>query len=174
MKRMLALCLLALTLSACIAFPPTPYRPFTPYQKSLLAKIDCTGVTVVHRGDLLRLVIPVDRYFELDTTKLHPDRVRTLVTITKLVRSYASNFAHPAIRVYGYMGEVFGRAHRRYLSDEYAQVIASYLWRKGVKAYVMQVKGFGAQHPIASQRTVAGQGLNRRVVIDVFFHNARA
>lgn len=172
----ISLAVLTLGLSACskpptIATPiNTHYRPISPYQENLLSKIHASGIHVVRQGDGLRMIIPIDRFFIIPGTKLIPSKTDALKDVGLFVKSYASIYAHPVIRVYGFTNRVYARKTRSELSRQYAKIVASYLWNAGISLSRLNIKGFGAKLPIATNRTPEGSALNRRVEIRVTFN----
>lgn len=57
--------------------------------------------------------------------------------------------------------------HNLQLSQERADAIKAYLIRKGVKAKLLEAKGYGQTRPIESNDTERGREINRRVEINV-------
>ena len=171
--KLLSVALIAslfLTLTACHKppRPPSgPYRPLTPYQKSLVSQLRSSGVQVVKWGEVLQIVLPTDRFFKPQTTQLRRHRVGTIERVASLVKSYIAPYRHPRISVLGYTDKVYSRSVRRGLSAQYARVIASYLWNNGVPQRWVHVVGHGASGAIASNRTSRAAAYNRRVVIRI-------
>ena len=63
------------------------------------------------------------------------------------------------------------RAYNMKLSEERAQSVADFLRQQGVQCEI-QVKGYGPDHPIASNKTKAGQRANRRIEMKILGTNA--
>jgi len=156
-------------LTACHKPPPaaTGPHPLTPYQQSLVSEIRASGAQVIKQGERLQIVMPTDRFFRLQTVHLRRHKMPTMDRIATLVRSYASFYRKPRILVAGYTDTVFDRQTRKVLSLQYARIVASYLWGRGVPHRLARVRGYAARQPIASNKTVKGSAYNRRVVIRI-------
>jgi OOP family OmpA-OmpF porin len=59
-----------------------------------------------------------------------------------------------------------GTAHyNQGLSERRAQAVADYLTSNGIGVHRLTVKGYGADNPVADNKTAEGRAHNRRVVI---------
>ena len=65
----------------------------------------------------------------------------------------------------GYTSRVGTAARNQEVSQQRADAVKTYLVSKGVPAASMTAVGYGAQHPVASNRTAAGRAQNMRVEI---------
>lgn len=139
--------------------PFAPYRPISPYQKSLLGRMHSAGVQVVKQENLLVLIIPIDHFFQLQTTNVKPNKIYAVKKLARFVRSYTNAYAHPIINVYGLTNKTLPKKTRQELALRYAEVIGSYLWSMGVSREQLHIRGFGA----------VKNGLNRRVEIQIKF-----
>lgn len=161
-------------LTGCTHPIPTPqfsiYRPISPYQKSLIARMHAAGIRVIKQGDVLKVIIPTDEFFRLQTTQVEPNKIGALKTTARFVKSYAAQYIHPTILVDGYTDKVFSPAIRKTLSRQYAEVVAAYLWDAGIVRNRIKIRGMGSEGPIASDRYPAGAAFNRRVEIVVNFN----
>lgn len=137
-------------------------------QKALLGLIRKSGVQVIQQGSRLIMVLPTDVFFVSTTTLIKDNKVKTL----RMIALYLHNSIHThhtnyPIKIYGYTDKVYGRHNRHFYSRQYAEVIASFMWRHGFAPAQMSVVGHGASHPIANNKTIDGSAYNRRVVIQV-------
>lgn len=137
-------------------------------QEALLGLIRQSGVQVVQQGSRLMMVLPTDTFFVSTTTIVKENNVPKLRMIALYLHNYvrAHHIKYP-IKVYGYTDKVYKRKVRHYYSNQYAQVVAAFMWRHGFRPGQMSVVGYGAKYPIANTRTTAGSAYNRRVVIQV-------
>lgn len=136
--------------------------------KQLLAQIKNGGVQVIQQGSRLQMVLPVNKFFKPTTTQVKPKQTKTLRRIAQYLRQYTQrHHTRYPIKVYGYTAKIYPRTQRRYLSDQYAQVIAAFMWNHGFSSSQMSVVGRAASHPVASSRTPQGAAFNRRVIIQV-------
>jgi outer membrane protein OmpA-like peptidoglycan-associated protein len=67
--------------------------------------------------------------------------------------------------VAGYTSSVGTAARNLRLSQQRANAVKTYLVSKGVAASALTAVGYGAQHPVATNRTAAGRAQNMRVEI---------
>ena len=67
--------------------------------------------------------------------------------------------------VAGYTSSVGTAAHNLRLSQQRANAVKTYLVSKGVAASALTAVGYGAQHPVATNKTAAGRAQNMRVEI---------
>jgi len=148
--------------------PPAslPYK-LSSYQEHLIAQIDSGGGKVIRQGGRLQIILPTDLFFRPQTTTLKQSKVLTVNRVALLVKDYVAAYPSPRVKVSGYTDEVFGPEKRLELSQQYALVIASYLWNKEIPRQDLLIKGYGAQHPIAGQRPPRSAAFNRRVVVQV-------
>jgi OOP family OmpA-OmpF porin len=73
---------------------------------------------------------------------------------------------HPEVKkvvVEGHTDSVGGAKLNQKLSASRAAAVRDYLVGKGVEAERLEAKGFGEEGPVASNKTAAGRGKNRRV-----------
>ena len=68
-------------------------------------------------------------------------------------------------QISGYTSNVGAAARNLRLSQQRADAVKAYLVRKGVPAASLTATGFGAQNPVANNRTAAGRRQNMRVEI---------
>lgn len=141
------------------------YHPFTEVQSTLVDQLRQSGVVIFKRGDLLTMIIPVDRYFRPATAEIRRDHKELMKRVARFVNSYRKSFSKPKIYVNGYTDTVFSRKTRLELSKQYADTVSSFLWTFGVPENIVQTNGFGAEDRVASDKTPDGAAANRRVEI---------
>lgn len=76
---------------------------------------------------------------------------------------------HPLLKVevQGYTDSTGAFAYNMRLSRRRAQAVRDYLMGAGVDPSQLSARGYGPQHPVASNRTADGRAQNRRVVLEV-------
>lgn len=123
--------------------------------------IDNTQVTATDKG----ITISIENIqFKADSAVLQESEKRKLEKIAKILELYPDN----DLLVTGHTALAGSAASRQKLSEERAEAVASYLIELGVKdAYHIFSKGFGAEQPVAENRTEAGRARNRRVEITI-------
>ncbi|GHU15870.1 membrane protein [Spirochaetia bacterium] len=120
-----------------------------------------TSVRVAEEG----IVIGLDNIqFQPDSAVLLKSEQEKLDKIGDILRKYPDR----DILVGGHVAPGGTAEGRQKLSQQRAAVAAEYLIGKGVRtAERVVVRGYGAERPIADNRTAAGQARNRRVEITI-------
>ncbi|MGH8506386.1 MAG: OmpA family protein [Stenotrophobium sp.] len=67
------------------------------------------------------------------------------------------------VEINGYTDSVGAASYNQKLSKKRAEAVRSYLIGKGIKGDKLVAKGFGKEHPVASNKTAEGRTENRRV-----------
>ena len=102
--------------------------------------------------------------FAFGTTELQPRATRTLDAVGDVLERYPDL----RIEISGHTDNVGAEAVNQRVSEERAQMVASYLREQfALDASQLQVRGYGESQPIASNETAAGRALNRRVEFKV-------
>ncbi|MDR2158696.1 MAG: OmpA family protein [Treponema sp.] len=123
--------------------------------------IDGATVRVVDEGIAISLQ---DIRFQPDQAALLPAEREKLDKIAGILRQYGDR----DILVAGHTALAGTEEGRRNLSLERAAAVAEYLIAKGVRgADRVVVRGFGAEQPVADNRTEEGMRQNRRVEITI-------
>ena len=128
---------------------------------SLRDQIRAEGVHVVQQGSRLQLILPTDNFFRAQSTEIKANQTATLDLIALYLKSYLqSRPTQRTIIVAGYTDTVYSKEQRRLLSQQYAEVIASYLWNNGFSQQQLKAVGYGAADSIASTLTTQGSRYN--------------
>jgi outer membrane protein OmpA-like peptidoglycan-associated protein len=123
--------------------------------------IENTSVRVVDEGVAISLE---NIQFEADTARMLPGEERKLDQIAEILLRYPDR----DILVGGHTALAGSEAGRLSLSRERAAVAADYLIAKKVRTPDrIVVRGYGAERPVADNRTEAGRQKNRRVEITI-------
>jgi outer membrane protein OmpA-like peptidoglycan-associated protein len=123
--------------------------------------IDGATVRVVDEGIAISLQ---DIRFQADEAALLPEEREKLDKIAGILGRYGDR----DILVAGHTALAGTEAGRRNLSLERASAVAEYLIARGVRsADRVVVRGFGAEKPVADNRTEEGRKRNRRVEITI-------
>jgi outer membrane protein OmpA-like peptidoglycan-associated protein len=112
--------------------------------------------TVVNVG---KKVLFGDIQFSKGKTKLLPNSYPVLDVLYYWMNWHTG----VRIRISGYTDNTGSKASNLKLSRARAQSVANYLIKKGIDPARLDVKGYGRKQPIASNKTVGGRALNRRV-----------
>ena len=136
--------------------------------KQMHTDLAAEGVLVIAQGAKRMLVLPTDRLFDVQTTRLNTKYEKTLKLVSVYLHNYIQKYkTQPIIRVSGHTDNVYSQQVRLHLSAQYAEAVASYLWDSGFSHKTLQITGNGALDPIATNKTAVGSAYNRRVVIEV-------
>jgi outer membrane protein OmpA-like peptidoglycan-associated protein len=120
-----------------------------------------TGVAVV--GDEIRVQMPTDILFAVDSASLRPDLRSDLRAVARNLLEYPDS----TIIVTGHTDNTGSAAYNQSLSERRANAVASELIGNGVPAFRIRAIGRGFSQPIASNDTAAGRAQNRRVEITI-------
>lgn len=143
-------------------------KPAQQQQIPATEKIRAQGAQIIQQGARLQIILPTDTFFRTPGTQIRTDKVETIRLIAEYLKKYSQQFKYPpAIVVSGYTDTVYNRKTREELSQQYAEVIAAFLWDQGFSHKQLKVQGKGATDTIANPKTTTGSSYNRRVVIKV-------
>ncbi|MGE3919444.1 MAG: OmpA family protein [Gammaproteobacteria bacterium] len=130
-------------------------------KQSLIEYLIYNGVEVIRVGDDVELVLSSDKFFHRDSANLNTQYFQVLNKIAELLRS----FKKVSITVAGYTDDVGPWQRNLALSRLQALKLTQYFWTKGVDTRLMIAVGYGQERPIASNATLLGQRMNRRIEI---------
>ena len=100
-----------------------------------------------------------DILFELNSAKLTPDSEKTLDKIAKSLKEQ-TDFN---VEIDGNTDSTGAASYNQSLSQRRAESVRQYLVDQGVNPSRLTAKGFGESNPVASNKTVSGRAMNRRV-----------
>lgn len=140
-------------------------KNLTEQQQKALLYLQSTGIQIIKQGMRLTFVLQTDCFFDRETREIRTRREGDLDLLARFIRGYTGYFAHPQVSVTGYTDVVWKEPARMKLSLHYAKAIASVLQEDGVAPGIMDVRGEGAKHKIASNQYPMGTAFNRRVEI---------
>ncbi|MBI1247436.1 OmpA family protein [bacterium] len=134
-----------------------------------LSKIQIAGVNARQDGDVIRIEVPADMLFQSGTNTLVPGADNVL---SQVVGTLQRDFPQNKIGVEGHTDNQpvrppYTSSHQ--LSASMAQSIFDQLTtRYGMNPTRLVVVGHGANHPIVSNATPAGQQRNRRIDLVIY------
>lgn len=149
----------ALLFSACAQTPPTPKAQTEKYTAVQVNQFKALGFVETDEGWELNL--NTNLLFEFDSDRLQSHHIASIQRVAQAMQ--ASDIE--AIRIEGHTDNVGSADYNLRLSQRRAHAVAQILVEAGMKAARMQVKGFGAQKPIADSKSEAGRAQNRRVIL---------
>lgn len=134
--------------------------------EGLISSLRSSGIVVIQRGQILRLVLPHGLFFDpYNANQLKPSQLPTMRRIASLLRNY---YPSSPIRVIGYTDSSGTQDEQEDRARRSAEVIYSYLWDHGVSSGRMQLLSYGSKQPVGSEKGFfTGWSDNRRVEIRV-------
>lgn len=155
---------ITILLASCFC-EPCPQRPihFENPCDYLILSLHQQAIPVIKRGDTLRIILPVDMFFEPASTKVKPNVDFLLYQVAQLTVCRCYNYM--PIRVNGYTDNIGTIRQQKQRSLIQARNVAAFLWFAGIPLDRITVRGFGARGSIASNVTPRGEAYNRRVEI---------
>lgn len=127
----------------------------------LQSNISNGRVQIVNTGDELRVVMPEDILFAVDSANVGP----TLRGDLGAVAASLQRFPNSRVIVVGHTDNTGGASYNLDLSQRRAQAVSNILVNNGVSAGRIRAVGRGEDQPVATNLTPAGRAQNRRVEI---------
>ncbi len=114
-------------------------------------------------GEIKSVVLNGDANFEFNKSKLLPNAYTVLDSLVSTMK------AHSDYRweVDGYTDAVGSVKANIKLSKQRAQSVVDYLVSKGIESNKLKIVGYGKDNPIATNKTLEGRSMNRRVEIKI-------
>jgi outer membrane protein OmpA-like peptidoglycan-associated protein len=128
-------------------------------EAKLRQQLQGTGVSVTRMGDNITLNMPGNVTFRTDSADLNADFFKVLDSVGLVLKEYEKTI----VEVAGHTDSTGTNEYNQALSERRAQTVARYLAGKGVMEQRMITIGAGESRPVATNDTVEGRALNRRV-----------
>ena len=132
-------------------------------KRALVKRLALSEIQVVEQGDHLRILIPVDNFFNIEKSRLRASKEPDLGLVAKLVLLYG----RVPVFIQGYSDNVGYDRNNIERTMQQANDIAAVLWSQGVDQWRIQVEGYGSRFPIANNKTVEGREMNRRIEVKI-------
>ena len=118
-------------------------------------------VMIKQSTEVISLVLSGDTNFEFNKSKLLPNAYTALDGLVNTMKE------HPEYKweVGGYTDAIGSAKYNIKLSQHRAQSVVDYLVSKGVERNNLKIVGYGKVNPIATNDTIEGRSMNRRVEI---------
>ncbi|MDO6562596.1 OmpA family protein [Amphritea sp. 1_MG-2023] len=129
----------------------------------LRQELEGTGVRVERIGDSIRLVMPGNVTFATGAYNIDQGFYPTLNSVAKVL----IKFDKTVVNVDGFTDSTGSFETNQTLSERRAASVAEYLSRGGVPPLRLQSRGYGERYPVASNDTVGGRAMNRRVEVNI-------
>lgn len=119
------------------------------------------NVMIQRDRDVLAVTFRSDVLFDVNSSILKPGGYDEIQRVANVLKQYPQT----TIRVEGHTDSTGSEAYNQQLSERRAQAVKNALINYGVNANRIMTVGFGESKPVATNATVAGRQLNRRVNI---------
>jgi outer membrane protein OmpA-like peptidoglycan-associated protein len=127
----------------------------------LINRLAEESIQYVQYGDTSTLIVPTDKYFQVNSARLNDICYAGLADIIKLICMYPD----PCVHVAGFTDNIGTRTHKRRLSQAQAETMLTYLWASGVPADHLDAQGYGDDYPLSNNALIHGSAQNRRIEI---------
>jgi OOP family OmpA-OmpF porin len=124
-------------------------------------------VIIKQPGEMESLVLSGDTNFEFNKSKLLPNAYTALEDVVATIKKHP----HYKWEVGGYTDGVGSASYNKKLSKQRAQSVVDYLVSQGANRKNLKIVGYGKDNPIATNETLEGRSMNRRVEIKVLSKN---
>lgn len=135
-------------------------------EAKLRQRLEETGVRIQRDGDQIRLIMPGNVTFDVDSTQIRPQFERVLADVGIVLEEFNKTY----IRVEGHTDSSGAASYNQELSRRRAQSVARSLINEGLLQERFIIRAHGESQPIASNATASGRQQNRRVEIELVPH----
>ena len=125
---------------------------------------DIAGAKVERIGEGIKITFDSGILFDVDQSDLKYDSRTELAELSTILNKYEDT----NIMLAGHTDSTGSAEYNMGLSQRRAQTVADYLVTQNVSNNRLDVRGFGKDEPVASNETVAGRALNRRVEVAIW------
>ncbi len=124
---------------------PAPKDPCRGIKRSMEQRFQVVGVQLIEVGDDVKFVLPSDSFFVANTSTLN----RKNYPVLDMVAAFICGLQKMNVKVAGYTDCQDCHIRNLALSRQQAQVVADYLWKRGMDARLLYAVGYGECVPIA-------------------------
>lgn len=137
-------------------------------EQALREDVSGTDVQVQRQGDTLLLTMPANVTFAVDSATIAPGFESTLAQVARTLRENPQSY----IQVHGHTDSTGSDAYNQTLSEERARAVVEFFKAQGIMPARLYWQGHGERQPVASNETVTGRQMNRRVELRIIPHTA--
>lgn len=130
-------------------------------EATLRERLQGTGVSVTRHEDRIILNMPGNITFPTNSSSIAGNFYDVLDSVALVINEFDRTY----VNVVGHTDDTGAAAYNKHLSEERAQSVAQYLMSRKVDSQRMLIQGMGEDAPVASNSTVDGRTINRRVEI---------
>jgi outer membrane protein OmpA-like peptidoglycan-associated protein len=138
----------------------------TQHDTVVVVRHDTVVITPPVEVEIKNLVLSGDENFEFNKAILLPNAFIVLDRLVKTMNRH-TDFKW---EIDGYTDGIGSANYNLKLSKRRAQAVVDYLVSKGVDRNNLKIVGYGKEHPIATNETLEGRSMNRRVEIKLLTH----
>lgn len=122
-----------------------------------------SGVQVIRDGDSIRLQLPSNVTFAVDSTTIASNFNPVLADVAKVLNRYEKT----TLMIEGHTDSTGNASYNQRLSENRAFSVRNHLISNGVDQRRVTTIGYGESMPIADNNSEAGRQLNRRVELRI-------
>lgn len=127
-------------------------------------KQDIAGAKIERVGEGIKITFDSGLLFDVNKASLKQASMENLQNLARILNKYEDT----EIVLEGHTDATGSEEYNLQLSRSRANSVANYLQQLGVKETRFTVMGYGESQPIASNETVEGRQMNRRVEVAIF------
>jgi outer membrane protein OmpA-like peptidoglycan-associated protein len=122
-----------------------------------------TGVEVIRNGEVIDLILPGDITFATNSASVSGQFTPVLQDVARVINNYPKTI----LMVEGHTDSAGTEQYNQALSERRASAVKNVLTANNVNATRITALGMGEYQPKASNETVQGKQLNRRVELSI-------
>ncbi|MGL5742802.1 MAG: C-OmpA-like family protein CmpA [Legionella sp.] len=130
-------------------------------RRSIIKELNKENIQYVQYGDTMTLIVPVDRYFMLESPRLNEICYPGLINIVRLLKCYPLS----PVYVAGFTDDVGSDRHKKLMSQAQAETMLTFLWANNVPAQLLKAEGYGEKNDVGDNKLIHGSAFNRRIEI---------
>jgi outer membrane protein OmpA-like peptidoglycan-associated protein len=132
-------------------------------QEARFRQVTTSGVRVTRAADRVILSLPGALAFDVGSAALTEDAAALVRVLARVLADYDLS----VIAVHGHSDAAGDSASNHRLSEQRALAVARQLIASGVSSERIVITGFGSSVPLASNATLQGREVNRRIELHV-------
>jgi outer membrane protein OmpA-like peptidoglycan-associated protein len=125
---------------------------------------DIEGAKIERVGEGIKITFDSGILFGYDSSTLQPEAKSNISKLAVILKKYPDT----NILVTGHTDSDGTEEYNQTLSEQRAKAVSDYSMYQGISSSRLSVIGLGENEPVASNETVEGKKLNRRVEIAIF------
>jgi outer membrane protein OmpA-like peptidoglycan-associated protein len=125
---------------------------------------DIEGAKIERVGEGIKITFDSGILFGYDSSTLQPEAKSNISKLAVILKKYPDT----NILVTGHTDSDGAEEYNQTLSEQRARAVSDYSMYQGISSSRLSVIGLGENEPVATNETVEGKKLNRRVEIAIF------